>query len=96
MKFIVLLLSTLLLPIFSFEPIKPRLCINCKHFKKTLFDDNKYGKCDLFPREIKNVDYLVDGSSNKPRMDYYYCSTARDSKDLCGRKGLFFVKKKGL
>jgi len=85
-----IILFSLFVPIFSFEP---RLCINCKHFNKKLFGDNKYGKCDLFPREIINWDYLVDGSNNKPVVDYYYCSTARSSQDMCGEKGFYFVKK---
>lgn len=85
-------LFSLFLSVDSFEPA---ICINCKHFKKRLFDDNKYGKCKLFPREIINWDHLVDGSSNKPVMDYFYCSIARQSENMCGEKGQFFVKKKG-
>lgn len=86
-----IMLFSLFLIVDSFEPA---ICINCKHFTKRFFDDNKYGKCNLFPREIVNWDHLVDGSSNQPVMDYFYCSTARQSENMCGTKGRFFEKTK--
>ena len=88
MKFI--MLFSLILPIFYLNGEK--ICINCKHFAKEFFNSNTFGKCKLFPREIINFDYLVDGSNN-PQVEYY-CSTARMSDDMCGVKGRFFEKKK--
>ena len=87
MKWILLCCS--FLSILAFEPV---LCINCKHFTKDFFTSNTFGKCKLFPREKNSNYYLVDGKST-PETDNYYCSTARTSDDMCGTKGLFFVKK---
>jgi hypothetical protein len=79
--------------------IKPKLCINCKYFvKKSLFDENKFGKCSLFPREIEmpieNDNYLVDGIKNNIvfETELYYCSTARDFDSMCGESGLRYEK----
>ena len=58
------------------------LCMNCKHFKNQFFSDKKFGKCALFPRERTDY-YLVDGSS--PDVDNYYCSTAREFDEMCGK-----------
>ena len=88
-----MILFSLLLPILSFKIGKQHLCINCKHFKKDFLSDDKFGKCSLFKKEITNYDYLVDGYS-KQIKDYYYCSTARQSEDMCGKKGILFEKKK--
>jgi hypothetical protein len=84
-----ILLFSLFVPIFSFEP---KLCIHCKHFTKDFFNSNAFGKCKLFPKETNINYYLVDGKSNS-ETDNYYCSTARISDDMCGTKGIFFEKK---
>ena len=88
MKFI--MLFTLLLPLYAFQG-EPKLCMNCKYFKKFFLQENRFGKCALFPRETKGNDYLVDGKTN-PQTDYY-CSTARLSDSMCGVDGYFFVKR---
>ena len=88
---IILVFVSLLLPLFALK-VEPKLCINCKHFSKTVFDQNKFGKCKLFLRETNRNDYLVDGS--KPEFEYFYCSTARSSDDMCGTDGLLFDKKR--
>jgi hypothetical protein len=74
--------------------IKPKLCINCKFFKKDFFNINKYGKCILFPINKKDEYYLVDGNKDKlEREEYYYCSTARRFDCMCGPEGKFYEKK---
>jgi hypothetical protein len=93
MKWILLCCS--ILSIFAFEKVTPKLCINCKHFKKDIFTDNTFGKCKLFPKKIDNSNYLVDGVRKKTKPDYFYCSTARDFEEMCGKNGNFFLKKKG-
>jgi len=82
----------LMLPIIAFQGEPQKLCINCKHFTKEFFNTNKYGKCKSFTKVTDSNVYLVDGKSN-PHTDYFYCSTARDSDDMCGIEGYFFEKK---
>jgi len=90
MKFI-LVFVYLIVPIFSLKGHK--ICINCKYFKKDFLSNDNFGKCALFPKEIYNTDYLVDGKRIKQKNEYYYCSTARSSDDMCGKSGKQFVKK---
>ena len=75
---------------------KPNFCINCKFFKKDLFTRNIYAKCALFPKDdySYNKDYLVDGFEKINKVDYYYCSTARNIDSMCGEKGNLYMHKK--
>ena len=84
MKIIILICGVL--PIFSFEPLKQKMCTNCKYFKNNYFSVNHLGKCSLFPLE----------KTNRTDADYTYCSIARGSDYMCGKKGDLFIKKKGL
>jgi hypothetical protein len=81
------------IPIFSFN--EQRICINCKHFKKDFWSENKFGKCALFPIEKNNKDYLVDGKTIRPNNNNFYCSTARGFDSMCGETGKLFSKKNG-
>jgi len=60
--------------------LTPKLCIHCKHFIGN-------GKCDLFT--YKEEDDLVTGTVQETQ--YRYCSTARSSESLCGKKGKHYV-----
>lgn len=84
------------LSILSVFSLKPKLCINCKFFSKDfLFDDNRFGKCLLFPDENKDIDnFLVDGIVEKKKIKYIYCSIAREDDDMCGKEGFFYDNKK--
>jgi|LauGreDrversion4_1035100.scaffolds.fasta_scaffold49862_3 hypothetical protein len=53
-------------------------CFSCKHFLR-----DKDGKCALFPKIPKET---VDLSKKKKEIDYFYSSTAREFKDMCGEK----------
>jgi hypothetical protein len=55
-------------------------------------DNNKYGRCSLFIKQ--NADYLVAGIEEKSYDNYYYCSTARGSEDMCGEEGKEYVSNK--
>jgi hypothetical protein len=81
-----------MLPTFAFIGEPQKLCIHCKHFTKDFCNSNAFGKCKSFPKETDSNYYLVDGKT-KPGTDYYYCSTARGSDDMCGKEGYFFQKK---
>jgi hypothetical protein len=84
------------LPIFSFTfSKKQKMCANCKYFKKNYFSVNHLGKCALFPLEKTNR-YLIDVPAIRTDADYIYCSIARESEYMCGKKGELFIKKKGL
>jgi hypothetical protein len=90
MKCILLFCS--ILSIFAFDP-NPKLCINCKHFKKNFWMEKKFGKCTLFPRENNSKNHLVDGKHDIQIDDYFYCSTARSFDSMCGETGIFFENK---
>ena len=51
-------------------------CFSCKHFLR-----DKDGKCALFPKIPKETVDL-----KKKEIDYFYSSTAREFKDMCGEK----------
>ena len=93
MKYIFTLLSILFLQVLSFNVIKPKLCLNCKHFI-TDNDTDKFGKCSLFTEKEKFDFYmLVNGISENKHIEYYYCATARNSEDMCGKEGKMYKRK---
>ena len=78
----------LLVPFYAnkLNTLKPKLCINCKFYKKFPFIGNEFGKCALFVRPTDK--YLVDGIT-----DHYYCAIARQSENMCGKEGKFYEDK---
>ena len=66
----------------------PKFCVNCKHFIPHEYN-NEYGKCAFFVYE--NSKFLVDGIARE--NEYYTCSTARSSINLCGKEGTKYRKK---
>jgi hypothetical protein len=93
MKYIFTLLSLLFSQVLSFNVIKPKLCLNCKHFI-TDNDNGKFGKCSLFIQK-ENIDsyMLVNGISENKNIEYYYCATARTTEDMCGKEGKMHKRK---
>jgi hypothetical protein len=94
MFYIILLLSSIILQSqlkhnFGFNQIKPKLCINCKHFIKD-DGDGKYGKCSFLTRDESKINFLVNGVNQEL---YHYCSTARQLEDMCGKEGKYYKKK---
>ena len=89
MKYIFLIICYIILSVFSLKKTRPKLCINCKFFVNNL-NDNKYGKCSFFPIEENNTNFLVIGFEN---IDYYYCSTARNYDNMCGKEGKKYKNK---
>jgi hypothetical protein len=91
MKYIFLIISYFILPVFSLKKITPKVCINCKFFINSITSDNAHGKCSLFPREEENnVNFLVTGIKEE---DYNYCCIARRFDDMCGEEGKKYKKK---
>jgi hypothetical protein len=88
---IILIICSIILPIISVKQVKPNLCINCKHF---IPDNNngKFGKCSFFKIKEFNTDFLVNGISNE-EDNYYFCSTSRNSNNMCGEEGKYYKKK---
>lgn len=75
---------------FLLAAIQEKFCINCRHAKPDFFGAT-YSKCTLFPEKDTNqVEYLVTG---KPHSQYFYCSTARKSDQMCGPEGKYYAKK---
>lgn len=91
MIFIGTLLSFLFITTLSLKEIKPKLCINCKHF---ITDKRSgiYGKCSLFPKEKRSGFYdLVTGAESN--TEYMYCSSTRSGENMCGKEGKMYRKK---
>ena len=90
-----ILLLMLFTEIFSSNPIKPKLCCDCKFFTKDFLTSNKYGKCSLFPKDEDedNNNFLVDGIKPTPTYKLSFCSIARTYKDMCGPEGTLYVNK---
>ena len=85
-----------MLLIFSFTFLeKQKMCAKCKYYKNNYFSVNHLGKCSLFPLDKTNR-YVIDVPKDRPDTDYTYCSIARGSEYMCGKKGELFIKKKGL
>lgn len=67
--------------------ISKKLCINCKYYIHGVnkIGDNRLeiGKCKLFP--------IIESLDNKfQKNNYFYCSTAREDKNMCGEDGLYY------
>jgi hypothetical protein len=74
------------------QSVKPKLCIQCKHFFPTNRD--VFGKCSLFSKNSLIADYLVTGIDDKSDPNhYFYCSVARTNEDMCGKEGIKFQRK---
>ena len=87
MKYIFTLLSLLFFQVLSLNVIKPKLCVNCKHFI-TDNDSDKFAKCSLFTQKEKNDVYmLVNGIHEGKNIDYHYCSVLRELEHRCGKEG---------
>ena len=70
--------------------MKYKVCLNCKFFRNTFMNDNKYGKCYLFPIPNNTTTNLVVGFEN---IEYYLCSIARQYNDMCGKEGKMYKKR---
>jgi len=94
-----------LLLLFFFKIINAtrdvNICKNCKFFIK-YDNDIIYSKCLMFPKMNPQNEYnkrqnlitlLVTGHYpplKVEELEYFYCSTARDSEDMCGKNGKKF------
>ena len=94
MQQVIILFFSLILTLFGLNQkiVKPKICINCKHF---IADDHdgSFGKCSLFPQKKDNIDFLVHGIEKKEIVDYNYCSTARMYDHMCGKEGKMYKKR---
>ena len=92
MKYIIIIICSIVLPILCFKEIKPKFCMNCKYFL-TDNKSNDFSKCSLFPLENENETFLVNGIVKEETLDYYYCSTSRAFDYMCGQEGALYKKK---
>ena len=76
----------LLFIISSVISIKPKICINCKFCIPE--KNTEFSKCSLY--RIKNNYELVNGIE---KVEYNYCTTARNFDFMCGNKGKMYKKK---
>ena len=84
--------SILALPI-SANKIGPKICINCKFYKKDFLTFSEFGKCTQFPYESYNDYFLVNGKDNYCNKNFHYCSTARQYDNMCGKEAKFYQEK---
>jgi hypothetical protein len=88
MKFV--LLFYFMLSVLSLEP---KLCVNCKFFKKELLLEDRFGKCLKSPK-VNDVDYfLVSGVKPSTKKEYNFCSIVRKYNPECGPEGKLFEQK---
>ena len=91
MKFLLILISVSVVPIFSlsnnFSKSKKK-CINCKHFIKPE-NNREVGKCSLFP--ILND---IDSDTQDDIKDTLFldCISSRKIYYMCGEKGRYYEK----
>lgn len=84
MKYLNIILLSILLPYVNtkkIQPVKPRFCINCKHFQYNNNANNKIGKCMLFPM---NENYYIVNNN---------CFITRKNESMCGEEGKYYVSK---
>ena len=94
MKNIIVVIFSIIIPVFSLNEITPKLCVNCKFFMNNFLDDNKFGKCSLFQKTEMDIDinYFVTGI--KKKSDLQFCSIARNYDSMCGKEGKKYVNKR--
>ena len=93
MNFVILIFLSIFLPTISLKQIKPKLCINCKHFISDNLDTDNglYVKCSLFPKKEGIINFLVTGIN---KDENFYCSTVRGDNSMCGEEGKHYKKKR--
>lgn len=66
----------------------PKFCVNCKYFIPHESNDDAT-KCSFFKKE--NLKFLIFGKNNE--YEHYYCSTARNNDNMCGKEAIKYVKR---
>lgn len=93
------MLSFILLAIMfiTTKSSQTKICLNCR-FSTTSGKCLLFPKIDedyKYNRKIALNNFLVTGQKNdikeinkiKEKIDYFYCSTAREFNDMCGERG---------
>ena len=90
MKFLLILISVSVVPIFSLSNIfsSKKKCINCKHFIKPE-NNREVGKCSLFPILNDMDSDTEDEIDDKHFLD---CISSRKMYYMCGEKGRYYEK----
>jgi|APGre2960657505_1045072.scaffolds.fasta_scaffold48235_2 hypothetical protein len=81
----------------------PKICTNCKFFIKDYLS-LEFSKCaffeknepeDEYEKKKNKINFLVSGNKKTEKIkptDYFFCSTARDSINMCGIEGIQFIE----
>ena len=75
---------------------KEKFCVNCRHFVPAgPFCEDKFGRCKLYPIKpepemVHEMNYLVSG---KRKLEYRFCSFAREDEQSCGKSGKYYTEK---
>uniref|UniRef100_A0A6C0EA03 Uncharacterized protein n=1 Tax=viral metagenome TaxID=1070528 RepID=A0A6C0EA03_9ZZZZ len=93
MKSISLITYAIMLSPLSKSQHTPKLCINCKFFRKDFFTRSKFGQCSMFPIEPESEYYLVNGKPDDHDNIYLYCSISRKFEHMCGKEGKYYQEK---
>lgn len=93
MNYILIIIYYTIFSTFSTESTKPKLCINCKHFRQDFLSGSQFGKCALFPI-IKYYDYSLVNGKDPDIIGYEYCSIMRNYDSYCGKEGKLYEEKR--
>lgn len=80
----------------SVVSLKPKFCIECKHFIPSGGSNyDEFGKCSLSKYEIDRNDeqFLVTGIQIPLIVEYRFCTTMRSYEHMCGKEGKEYVRK---
>ena len=73
--------------------LKEKFCVNCRHFVRAgPFCEDKFGRCRLYPikpEQVHEMNYLVSG---KRKIEYRFCSFAREDDQSCGKSGKYYTE----
>ena len=73
--------------------MKPKICVNCRHFIASQSGANVFGRCKLFPLIIDDGHFLITGENEKSKVEYSHCSVARTFEHMCGSDGKMYKGK---
>ena len=77
---------------FTTSSSEKKYCVNCKYYVRNPFCKDTFGKCAAFRKttDSNEIDYLISG---KEKIEYKYCSTARENENLCGKEGKMYFER---
>lgn len=70
-----------------------KFCVDCEHYLPHISNPT-YGRCKAFPRTYSlnkaETAYMVSGVFSEAEVEYFFCSSAREYQNMCGRNATKF------